>query len=68
MRAFALRPSVASTTRRFERVRTPPLRIEIAVLLGVKLLALCVLYFVFFSPAHHAPSDARAVSVHVLKP
>jgi hypothetical protein len=32
------------------------------------MLALCVLYFAFFSPAHHAPVDARAVSAHVMNP
>jgi len=44
------------------------LRTEIAVLLCVKLLALCGLYFAFFSHAHRMPADAHAVSARVLNP
>jgi hypothetical protein len=49
-------------------VRKTPLRAEIAALLCVKLLALCILYFAFFSSAHQAQVDARAVSAHVMNP
>jgi len=47
-------------------VRRTPLRAEIAAILCVKLLALCVLYFAFFSSTHQAQVDARAVSAHVM--
>jgi hypothetical protein len=49
-------------------VRKTPLRIEIAALLGAKLLALCVLYFAFFSSDRQTQVDAHAVSAHVMNP
>ena len=41
---------------------------DIALLLCAKLAALGILYFAFFSPATHPPSDARAVSARMLSP
>jgi hypothetical protein len=48
---------------RFERVRKVPLFTDIAAALCVKLLALCVLYFLFFSAP--PPIDARAIASHL---
>jgi hypothetical protein len=49
-------------------MRKMTFRAEITALLCVKLLALCVLYFAFFSSAHQAQIDAHAVSAHVMNP
>jgi len=42
------------------------LSVEIATLLCVKLAALTVLYFLFFSPSHRISVDAPAASAHIL--
>jgi hypothetical protein len=39
---------------------------EIAALLGLKLAALTVLYFLFFSPDHQIRADPAATRSHVL--
>jgi hypothetical protein len=39
---------------------------EIAWLLAIKLIALTVLYYAFFSPSHQPHPDAHAVAAHVM--
>jgi uncharacterized membrane protein len=42
------------------------LRRHLAALLLLKVVALALLWVLFFSPAHHARVDAAAVSRHLL--
>jgi hypothetical protein len=42
------------------------LRRHVAVLLLMKIVALALLWVLFFSPAHRAPVDGAAVSRHLL--
>jgi hypothetical protein len=51
---------------RFAPVRPGRRSIEIAALLSLKLLALTVLYLVFFSPGHQVRVDPAAARSHVL--
>jgi hypothetical protein len=44
-----------------------PLRTEIAALLGLKLVALTLLYFLFFAPSGRPHADARATASHIVE-
>ena len=47
----------------FMKARLP---VEIGLLLAAKLVALTVLYYAFFSPAHRTVTDTGAVAARVL--
>jgi hypothetical protein len=47
-------------------VRAGKRSVEIAALLGAKLIALTLLYFLFFSPGHQVRVDASAARSHLL--
>jgi hypothetical protein len=44
-----------------------PLRTEIAALLGFKLAALTLLYFLFFAPSESPRMDAQAIASHLVE-
>jgi hypothetical protein len=43
-----------------------PLRAKIIALLAVKLIALIILYWLFFGPSHQFQSDSRSTAARVL--
>jgi len=43
------------------------LRRDVAILIGIKVCALALLYVVFFSPADRAPQSATSMRAHLIE-